>query len=477
MSLAGDARDVEAACASTRAFALARGADEAEASTAAEVIRALLDWVARACFPAPATGRVDIALAAASDGIRMTVRDDGVPLPSFGSGMGPIPEALEWASSVTVDLHMINGGNAGKTLVCIVPTARELGEASEGADSGAAPSPDDMQIRLARPEDAEGVGRVIHSVWGLRYVHPQFYDADALRAEWTSGAVISAVAVAKGEVVGHAALMREQHGNVYEIGVAVMDPRFRGLGMGAPAMQLLMEAAMTTDAHAILAEMVTTHTRSQSGPARMGFVATGLLIGAGPSTTAGGPRQTVLIAYLPLRHPSRAIALPSDPTYRHALTTLYGRLNVELVEQNPDQAILECGGAPGIVHHESRGEEWPAVIVIRSWGSHERELLIEALRDAVVSRPSMIYVDCDLHTLTTGQLDEIREFLSFYDFMGAGLMIFGEYAHDYMRLQAMLTRELQIDEIMLLTDEAKAIRAAIFNDHAVLAQRVAQTDE
>lgn len=45
-------------------------------------------------------------------------------------------------------------------------------------------------------------------------------------------------------------------------------------------------------------------------------------------------------------------------------------------------------------------------------------------------------------------------------------MILGEYGHDDMRLQATLTRELQIDEIMLLTDEAMAIRAAISDDHS-----------
>ena len=89
----------------------------------------------------------------------------------------------------------------------------------------------------------------------------------------------------------------------------------------------------------------------------MSFVATGPLIGAGPSTVAGGPRQTVLIAYLPLRHPQRADALPSDPTYRPAITTLDGRLDLELVDQDPDQAHRNCEVAPGIVHHGSRGEE------------------------------------------------------------------------------------------------------------------------
>lgn len=472
MSLSGDACDIEAACASTRAFAQARGADDKEASTAVDVIRALVDWVASACFPPPTEGRIDIALTTVGAGIQITVKDDGVPLSSFGNGVAPIPDALARVAAATANLHMINEGNTGKTLICVVPTKHELTVTSRESESEVTISPEAMEVRLARPEDAEAVGRVIHSVWGLRYVRPEFYDAGALREEWSSGAILSAVAVVNDQVVGHAALIREQHGNVYEIGVAVMDPRFRGLGMGGPAMELLLGAAMATGASALLATMVTTHTRSQSGPAKMGFVSTGLLIGAGPSITAGGPRQTVLVAYLPLQHPPRAVALPSDATYRQALTTLYGRLNLEIVEQDVDRAHRDFEGLPGVVHHPSRGEEWPAVVVIRSWGLRERELLIAELREAVTSRPSMIYVDCDLHTLTTAHLDEIREFLSAYDFMGAGLMIFGEFGHDYMRLQAMMSRELQIDEIMLLTEEAKAIGAAIFNDHAVLAKRI-----
>ena len=472
MTLSGDARDIEAACASTRAFARARGADEEESSTAADVIRALVDWVASACFPPPAEGRIDVTLAAKGAGIQITIRDDGVPLSSFGNGIAPIPDELAWVASTSTELHMINEGNAGKTLACVVRTARELTVKFRESEPDVKFSPEAVDVRLARPEDAEAVGRVIHSVWGLRYVRPEFYDADALRAEWSSGAIISAVAVVNDEVVGHAALIREQYGNVYEIGVGVMDPRFRGLGMSGPGTKLLLGAAMSTGASALRATMVTTHTRSQSGPSRLGFVSTGLLIGAGPSITAGGPRQTALVGYLPLQHPPRAVALPSDAIYRNAITTLYGRLNLELAEQDVDKAKGDYEGLPGVVHHASRGEEWPAVIAIRSWGSSERELLNTALREAVTSRPSMIYVDCDLHTLGTEQLDEIKAFLSAYDFMGAGLMIFGEFGHDYMRLQAMMTRELQIDDIKLLTDEAKAIGAAIFNDHAVLAKRI-----
>lgn len=55
--------------------------------------------------------------------------------------------------------------------------------------------------------------------------------------------------------------------------------------------------------------------------------------------------------------PQRADALPSDPTYRPAITTLDGRLDLELVDQDPDQAHRNCEVAPGIVHHGSRGEE------------------------------------------------------------------------------------------------------------------------
>lgn len=57
---------------------------------------------------------------------------------------------------------------------------------------------------------------------------------------------------------------------------------------------------------------------------------------------------------------ARSVALTSDATYTQAITTLCGGLNVEIVEQDVDRARRDYEGLPIVVHHPSRGEEWPA---------------------------------------------------------------------------------------------------------------------
>ena len=98
------------------------------------------------------------------------------------------------------------------------------------------------------------------------------------------------------------------------------------------------------------------------------------------------------------------------------------------------------------------------------------------MRSAVATDAAMVYIDLDMHTLTREQLDDIREFLSYYDFFASGLMLYGNFGHDHIRLQAMLSRDLELDDIILLTESAQLVRAVVFRDHSQLAQRVDRAD-
>ena len=55
-------------------------------------------------------------------------------------------------------------------------------------------------------------------------------------------------------------------------------------------------------------------------------------------------------------------------------------------------------------------------------------------------------------------------------------MLYGDFGHDHIRLQAMLSRDLELDDIILLTESAQLVRAVVFRDHSQLAQRVEQAN-
>ena len=476
LSLRSDGYDVPALRAAAHAYALVRGASPAESDAVALAAGDLTEWVSRTCFPDPATGTITVTLLAAEDGVQVTLADDGIPQASFGSGLGDVPEDLRALDQQVIDLHRVNLGTAGKQIRCLVPTQRPLAITVQDESSQISATPEDIEARLATHEDAEAVGRVIHAVYGLNYGHDEFYDADRLITAWDRGDVISAVATVQGDVVAHMAFFREPGGEVFEMGAAAVDPRYRSLGLTRTMGAALGAEAFARDVPAISAHMVTTHTRTQSAPAQLGFVATGLLVGAAPAQEPGGPRQTLLLAYLPVRRMPRPVAMPSDPTYEGALIPVYAQLGLALVSQDVDAALAEIGAAPGVELAPHSGGSSPAVITVRRYGPDEHALLIDALRDAVTSGAAMIYVDLDLHTLTREQLDAIREFLSYYDFFAAGLLVYGSFGHDHLRVQAMLSRDLQLDNMVLLTDEARLVRAAVFQDHSKLAERIPQEE-
>ena len=469
--------DVPALRAAAHAFAQARQASSAEAEALAGTAGVLAEWVSHTCFPPPSTGTIVVTLLATEEGIQLTLTDDGIPLASFGSGLGPLPSGLSELDGRVVDLHLVNLGKRGRQIRCLVPTAGPLVVIAHDEPHPVPVEPGDIEVRLARAGDAEGVGRVIHAVYGLIYmhVHDEFYDADRLVAAWERGDIVSAVATVHGEVVGHMAAFREASGRVFEMGAAVVDPRFRSLGLVHMLGEALGGEVLARQAWALSLTIVTTHTRTQSAPAQLGFVATGLLIGAAPGAEPGMPRSTLLQAYLPLRRMPRPVALPSEPTYVDALVAVYSQLGLDLVPQDVSTARAEIGDAEGVEVSPHPGDRSPALITIRRWGPDEHDQLIEALRTAVTTDAAMVYVDLDIHTLTREQLDDIREFLSYYDFFASGLMLYGHFGHDHIRMQAMLSQDLELDDIILLTESARVVRAAVFRDHSQLAQRVDPT--
>lgn len=472
LTITSDGHDIPAVEYAARSFMRSRGASSAEADIASFVVAGLTQWVARICFPAPAHGRIIVTLTAGDDGVQITLADDGIPLPPFGSSLGPIPAELNEVDQLAVDLHMLNLGTAGKNITCLVPTERPLAKEVQDEVVRESVAPEEIDCRLAQPADAQSVGRVIHAVYGLEYIYDAFYDSQQLIEAWERGDIISAVATVRGHVVAHMAFFRESSGRVLESGAAAVDPRYRGLGLTAMLGAILGAEALSQDVLAISVHMVTIHSRTQSAPAKMGFVATGLLIGAAPDPISHGPRQALLLAYLPLQRLPRPVALPSEPSYIDALVAVYNRMGLELVPQDSDAALAEVGDAPDIELAPHYDANTPAVITIRRYGPEQHNAVIDTLREAVTSGVPMVYVDLDLHTLTSTQLDEIQAFLRYYDFFAAGLLIYSHYAHDHLRLQAMLSRDVEIDDMVLLTDEARLVRAAVFLDHSKLAERI-----
>ena len=468
LKLADASLDRSLVTSSVRAYVQSRGGSDDDAGLAADVLDSLVAWILANAYPS-GRGPLVITMRSEEHELHLEVHDTGQPLRSFGGPHTPPPPELADVATRVRDLHLENLGKSGKTLACWIPwqgsvPSAEIGPAQADFDA------EDIVFRLARPEDALGVGALMHAQYGLRYVHSEFYDPDRLREWWASGDVLSGVALHGDTVVAHTAFFRSGGSESLEAGAAVVHPAYRSKGLGLRVNLVLGEELQNREIPAMMSYLATQHTHSQSLAERSGFVVTGLLLGLhAPGLYGDHQRLALVTAYLVLRPQSRPVALPTR--YATELAAVYDSLGLPIVDQDLPGALATLPDGSG-VKARALAPAAPVIVSISRWTPDDRALLLDVLRDAVRSGATMCLTDINLCALTTAEQDDIIDLLRTYDHFLGALMPFGAHGHDFLRMQAILTDDLELDSISLSTDAARRVREVVFNDHDQLAERL-----
>jgi len=90
------------------------------------------------------------------------------------------------------------------------------------------------------------------------------------------------------------------------------------------------------------------------------------------------------------------------------------------------------------------------------------------VREILVRHEDVVYVDLDLHALTADQLDTVIDVLRDRDFFLCGLMPFGPEGHDRLRLQRIQAENVELDGIVLDSDDAQALEVHVMADRESL---------
>jgi serine/threonine-protein kinase RsbW len=245
-----------------------------------------------------------------------------------------------------------------------------------------------VQIRLALPEDAEGLARCFYRAYGDSYDHDWVYLPDELRRRWADGTTVSVVGLAPdGEVIGHlAANFDRPAATVAESGQAVVDPRYRGHHLFESMKKWLADWAGRAGLYGLFSEATAVHPHSQRGNLALGAHEMGFLIGYIPSgvdykaitDTASSHRATATLMYLRTNaEPERVVHVPE--VYRDIAMRVYGESGLHRVagcgegstpasetelhlRRDPDHnaAQLHCK-ISGSDFHESVGERLEAL--------------------------------------------------------------------------------------------------------------------
>lgn len=468
ISVGSDPDELELVDTVIASFCERRGLAPAECGELRSHVQTLALWLIERAYPDDPTGEIVVQLELAEGEVRVTFEDWGEPIASFGGGVSPVPEALSGVDARTADLRLVNLGREGKRLSFALPAQdahpaqlARFGQMMREVETGSH-SADEIEIRDGAPGDGEAISRLLFTNYGLGYGHPEFYEPNWVIERLEAGTLVSTVAVAAGELVGHHALMTEDGHASAESGVAVVHPAYRGFGLFGRMFEHTTARARGLGLHAVYGRAVTNHVYSQKSEISHGYLPSALMLGAVPNKGRDDVqmRGATLVSFLTLERHPRAASLASR--YADQLASIYANLGLELAEPAPGSA-RDALARPGVSAVADDARE-TSVITVTTFGDAQRTELLDAIRHTVHRHDDVAYCDLDLHSMTTPELDAAIDLLREYDYFLCGLMPFGAGGHDRLRLQAVLTDEVELDDIQLVGDFPRLLHDWVFSD-------------
>lgn len=221
------------------------------------------------------------------DALTLSFRDQGAP---FDDALAPdaVGCGLALIKTLADEAQWTNLGHKGKELRLTFnpPSAPHTPAAPEAKERGSATSEQLYEIQRFRPEHALGVARTFYDVYGYSYPTESVYQPQRLIELNKSGALISAVAIAKatGEVVGHFAVLPYYPGGAAEASQGAVRPAHQGYALLRRMINYLDTVLVQNGVRRLVTHEVASHPASQIVLQRLGYKNCCLALGAMPAT-------------------------------------------------------------------------------------------------------------------------------------------------------------------------------------------------
>ena len=435
----------------------------------------LVHFALEHAYPEGATGDLAVEAHLFDGGIRLDVHDWGLPLElerSRSETGGHEASELQLPgldlSGLVDEASFHNLGRDGKLFSVVKhcahdsPVAASAPLLSEHDDhEGATAPPPDIVVRGFEPGDEEGICQLVYRNYANTYGSEFFYVPEKLLQRNRDGEVVSSVALADREVVGHHALLREDRGPLAETGAAVIHPDFKGLGIFNQLSQHTLAGARGLGLAALYAQCVTVHPYSQKAAHTHGYRESALAVGRarasirleGNKLTRTGNRHGIVLDHLLFDRSPRRLFLPAR--YRERMLETYGQLGLEVEEADAPLA----GG--GIAAQLDAGLNI-GTISIPSWAPGNEADLSRAFHYLLAKHCDMVYADIGLEGVAS--VDEVVDVLNRQGFFYSGVVLLGREGRDQLRLQYENTLDVDEDEIVCYSEEAQALKEFVFSD-------------
>ena len=389
-------------------------------------------------------GWIEISLHTFGHGIRVDIRDWGVPMAkstfTLPASNKFTKTGFDLVRSYVDDFHYKNLGKKGKVFTIIkraslplsvcIPTVKKRDPSRKKEKKTIT-----ITIRDFQKGDEESIARLVYQNYGLSFVKEDFYYPRKI-LEKQGEKFLSIVAVFKNKIIGHFALILMPDSNIAEVGIVVVDPDYKGLGTMNRMFDALIAKAKEIKLNAIFGSAVMYHIFSQKSNLSYGFCESALLIGKtidsvqieGNRLTEKKERGSTLISYLFFDNRKRSLSLPKR--YLERILACYQHCNISysLTTKKEKSTPLHSHLFYRYDPLSNIGE-----IIINSYGKdfkYKFRLLLNQLRE---KHCDMIYADINLEQIP--KIDKVIKVLNDRNFFYSGILYFKHNDQDYLRLQ------------------------------------------
>ncbi len=422
-------------------------------------------------------GYIEVSLHPFRTGLRIDVHDWGIPMshkkhrsvpldPNASAGFNRIYQLVD-----RFEYH--NLGKDGKKFMIIKYASHPLHTEKKSLPS--LPSTKTKQEKIDREApivirdfqegDEERIAYLIYKNYGHSYIKDLFYYPQKI-LELHGKEFYSVVAEYKEEIVGHFAFILVPHSTIAEIGIVVVDPLFKGMGIMNRMMERILQKAKEIGLDAVFGEAIMYHTFSQKSNLRHGFCESALMLGKTPveitlennELAKVSKRGAVLVGYRFFHTYAKALYLPKvyrdqiERTYINADIT-FTRRKKEKEKKIPKHVFLTYHFDPPVNVTTIRVDHYGRDF------KHKFLLLVSQLR---AKHCDMIYADISLERIP--QIDKVVKIMNKRGFFYSGVMFLYHKGEDYLRMQLKHSDKVGNRNYVCYSDFCKALSKYILKD-------------
>lgn len=378
-------------------------------------------------------------------GLRIDLRDWGLPMSPKKQTSVPIDlkedKGFNRIYNLTDSFEYLNLGKEGKKFTIIKYSSHPLFPKPTSAKDDEETSNNlenreiKVKVRHFQEGDEEAIAKLIYQNYGHSYIKDLFYYPKQI-LEYHGTKFFSIVALVEDEIVGHFALMKIPKSNIAEIGIVVVNPKYKGQGIMNKMFDKLIKRAKELKIDAIFGEAMMYHTFSQKSNLSHGFIESALLIGKVPAAvdiehnllTKNLLRGSLLIGYKIFNYQPKELYIPK--IYKDQIVKTYKNTGLNFNIISSHKAIKK---EHIHLHYDYDPIAEIATIVINGDGKLFKHKFMQVLQQLRSKHCHMIYADISLEH--NPKIDKIIKLLNKKGFFYSGVLFLRYQNRDYLRLQ------------------------------------------